>query len=538
MSNLILKEIASTVKTPLTNIINTSIKTGSVPDLWKVAKVIPLHKGGDETSFNNYRPISLLSVYSKVLEKTVHKQLYNFAEDFILSKFQFGFRNRHETTQAVLNYLQNIENNMSRKHHVSVFIDIKKAFDSVSHRILLAKLDHYGLDKMALKWFKNYLTNRRQRTVYESEHSEERALKCGVPQGSILGPLLFLIFINDMPLATKLAATLFADDTTYQLSGDDLRLLEKELNHELQKASKWFADNHLTLHPGKTRYVCHGKKPERDLILMLNGTQIKRISKDSDETAFKFLGLWIDEDLNWKEHVAKVTEKVRKLSFKVIQLKKFLSKNHVIMIYKGLVKPVMEYGIQIWGHAISKELVKANKKVIRIVNYKARHTHVEPILKEMNCLQLRDLYKSRVFTTLNKIRLEDCPIAVMQYIEFNDDSSRRWYQVKSGVKLTKLQRSLPKFHQAKAWNEIMTPERKLILDFPLKRAKIEIRKSFLDSYYSYCKQKHCYSCTLQKKLDLAAMREWSAKQEEKERMQREKALAEEQKRLWREAKLL
>ena len=285
-----------------------------VPDLWKVAKVIPLHKGGDEASFNNYRPISLLSVYSKVLEKAVHKQLYNYAEDFIITKFQFGFRNNHETTQAVLNYLQNIEQNHLHKHHVAVFIDIKKAFDSVSHPILIAKLKHYGLDETALRWFKNYLHNRKQRTLYNGISSEEQSLRCGVPQGSILGPLLFLIFINDMPMASKLATTLFADDTTFQLSGNDLDQLEKEINNELLKSAKWFSDNHLTLHPGKTRYVCHGTKPDRNLVLTLNGTEIQRISRDSEETAFKFLGLWIDEDLSWKEHVQKVTDKIRKAS--------------------------------------------------------------------------------------------------------------------------------------------------------------------------------------------------------------------------------
>ena len=118
------------------------------------------------------------------------------------------------------------------------------------------------------------------------------------------------MFINDMPLSAKLFTTLFADDTTYQLSGDDLIKLEKEINEELAKSAEWFANNHLTLHPGKTRYVCHGSLPSRNLNLYLNGTLIKRICKDSDEPAFKFLGLWIDEDLNWKEHVMKVTEKV------------------------------------------------------------------------------------------------------------------------------------------------------------------------------------------------------------------------------------
>ena len=214
---------------------NTSIRTGIVPDQWKIANVIPLHKGGDSTSFNNYRPISLLSVYSKVLEKVVHNQLYRYAEEKILTNFQFGFRTKHETVQAVMNYMQNIEAKKADKHHVSVFIDIKKAFDSCDHKILLRKLKHYGLNKMAVKWFESYLTGRKQVTFYGGEHSEELALTCGIPQGSILGPLLFLIFINDMPLATELTTTLFADDTTYQMSGNNWSELLKKFNTELSK---------------------------------------------------------------------------------------------------------------------------------------------------------------------------------------------------------------------------------------------------------------------------------------------------------------
>ena len=341
-----------------------------------------------------------------------------------------------------------------------------------------------------------------------------------------------------MPLAAKLATPLFADDTTYQLSGNDLAQLEREINHELAKSAEWFSDNHLTLHPGKTRYVCHGTIPNRDLILTLNGTMIKRICKGSDEPAFKFLGLWIDEDLSWKEHVRKVTEKIRKLSFKVIQLKKFISKNHVIMIYKGLVKPVLEYGIQIWGHALSRELTKANKKIIRIINYRAKHAHVEPLLKEMKALQLEDLYTVRVFTMIDKIRRKECPLAIQNYVTFHEESSRRWYQIKSEVKQSKLQRSLPKYHQTKAWNNMFTEVRKYFLQSPMKRAKIEIRDSFLETYYSYCTVKHCYSCAVQKKIDLANLKEYLEKQAEKEKAQREKAIAEEQRQAIRLAKLL
>ena len=176
MSNLLLKSLKESLLRPITDIVNTSIRTGVVPDQWKIAKVITLHKGGDSTSFNNYRPISLLSllsVYSKVLEKVVHNQLHRYTEEKILTNFQFGFRSKQETVQAVMNYMQNIEAKKICKHHVLVFIDIKKAFNTCDHKILQRKLKHYVLNEMAVKWFKSYLTGRKQLTVCGGEHSEE-----------------------------------------------------------------------------------------------------------------------------------------------------------------------------------------------------------------------------------------------------------------------------------------------------------------------------------------------------------------------------
>ena len=156
----------------------------------------------------------------------------------------------------------------------------------------------------------------------------------------------------------------------------------------------------------------------------------------------------------------------------------------------------------------------------------------------MKALQLEDLYTVRVFNTFDKIRRKQCPIAIEKYITFHEESSRRWYQIKSDVKQSKLQRSLPKYHQIKAWNNMFTEVRKYFLQSPMNRAKIEIRDSFLETYYSYCSVKHCYSCAVQKKIDLANLKEYLEKQAEKERVQREKALAEEQRQALRLAMLL
>ena len=227
--------------------------------------MIGLHKGGEKTDKNNYRPISLLSAFSKILEKVVHKQLYAFLENKIFCEEQFGFRNRRSTEQAIVNYMKNIEEGVENAYHASVFVDIRKAFDTVSHRILLAKMEHLGIRGRTLAWFEDYLTNRHQITQVNEDLSEVLVVLFGVPQGSVLGPLLFLLYINDMPTATSLGTSLFADDTTLQKSNKNLEKLKEEMNHELKKVQKWFEDNALALHPKKTRVILHNAKKVTNL---------------------------------------------------------------------------------------------------------------------------------------------------------------------------------------------------------------------------------------------------------------------------------
>ena len=243
---------------PLAYIINMSLLTGEYPDLLKLIKVITIYKCGETQDVNNYRPMSLLSIFDKIIETKMRKRLYAFLERHnVLFQNQFGFRRKKVLLFMLLPKSEMIKETIDNgKFGCGVFIDLRKAFDTVNHEILLVKLEHYGIRGKVLNWFQSYLSNRKQYVSFNGHSSELLEINGGVPQGSVLGPLLFLIYINDLPNISKvLNFYLFADDTNIYYESASLQDLEKTINKELNKLYLWLNVNRLSLNIDKTNYI-------------------------------------------------------------------------------------------------------------------------------------------------------------------------------------------------------------------------------------------------------------------------------------------
>lgn len=401
----VLKHIADLISPILSHVFNLSLSFGIFPDSLKIARVTPIFKGGDKCSVNNYRPISILPIVSKIFEKIIYKKVYSYLETktYLYNK-QYGFRSKKSTTQAILNHLQYIYSNIDEGNFVfSVFLDFRKAFDCVDHDILLSKLNCYGIRGLALNWFRSYLTNRKQYVVIGNAKSELLNINHGVPQGSVLGPLLFLIFINDIVKSTALFDfILFADDSTLSTSYPSVNQLNitETINDELQRVSNWLKANKLCINIDKTKYMLFSYRKTSNIHGIKFGDD--QIS-ETDST--KFLGIIIDKNLTFKPHITYISSKLSKSIGILHKVKHILPEEALKILYRTLIHPYIQYGIEAWygtNKNKSNAILVLQKKAIRAMLNLEYNANTNDSFKYLKILKLPDLYEYSLCTLLYK----------------------------------------------------------------------------------------------------------------------------------------
>ena len=419
------KKIISSVIKPLVHICNLSLSSGVFPDDMKIAKVIPLFKAGDKCFFTNYRPISLLPQFSKVLEKLFSVRLLKFIDKCdILSECQYGFRSNRSTSLALNELIEQLTYAIdNKKVSIGVFIDLKKAFDTINHSILLKKLEHYGIRGIALKWLTSYLCNRRQFVKYNGCESEMLNITCGVPQGSILGPILFIIYINDIcNVSNILKMILFADDTNAFCSGRDIVELVEVVNNELDKLNSWFRLNKLSLNVSKTNYVVFTNKRIPDYLpIKIDNKCVSRVYST------KFLGVIIDSKLNWKEHIGYVISKLLKSVSVICKAADVLDKFSLKLLYYSLFFPYINYCSEVWGTAYKTSLipiVTLQKRILRIICKVQRLDHTAGLFKSNAILPLHDLVHYKIAVLMYKAVHKLLPIALQARLHVFEVSKR------------------------------------------------------------------------------------------------------------------
>ena len=411
----------------LTHMVNCSLRTGICPENSKLARVIPVYKlKGSKHLYENYRPISLLSVFSKIMERLIYNKLFDFLVRYeILFKSQFGFRKGHNTTHATLDFVKTIEDALSNgEFAIGIFCDLSKAFDTLNHDLLLEKLDHYGIRGTAKDWIQSYLNGREQYVDFCGSTSDKLPLLTGVPQGSILGPLLFLLYINDLPAASNLKSVMFADDTNLLIKGKDLQNLANKLNHELESINDYFKANKLKLNTKKTKIVCFRKKTQK-----VDLTKIK-IYLDSNRLEFEeqavFLGITLDSHLSWDEHCKKVANTISRNNGAINRVKKYLPPPSLKILYNSLVLPHLQYGLSAWGGCTGqnkKRIITIQKRAIRTVSKSYFNSHTEPRLKSLGLLRLDELYKHQSATLIHDIINGRAPEPIKNLVTLNREST-------------------------------------------------------------------------------------------------------------------
>ena len=375
------------------HLINLFVQQGYFPENLKLGCITPIFKKGDRKKANNYRPVCSLSPLSKIIEKVINNRMVKFLDEHeILSKTQFGFRKKMGTETALLNYIDHIQNELNNnKYTISVFMDLSKAFDVIDHKILEHKLSHYGFRGKFLEFLLSFIKDRKYFVHINGQSSETKTVNTGVPQGSTLGPLLFLLYINDMALCSILLfLSQFADDSTITFSSQNLFQTIMTVEEEFKRILDWLAANKLIINLNKTHLMLFTNRARPDAIsITANGQSI------SEVTETKFLGVILDNKLCWDAHIKYISQKISK-SVSILRILKHTFPTNILKtIYHSLIYPYYNYCNLIWGCAASthlESLVLLQKKCIRLISKAGYYDHTASLFSDHKVLTVAEIY--------------------------------------------------------------------------------------------------------------------------------------------------
>ena len=428
----VIKYAANSIAKPMAILINSAMQEGVFPSALKIAKVIPIYKGDSHTLLSNYRPISILPVFSKIYEKAIVLRLNSFIEkNEILNNKQFGFRKNHSTSMALVTFTDYITENLDLGNSViSVFIDLSKAFDTVDHQILFKKLYNYGLRGNVLNLIIDYLSSRFQYVALDDCCSTLLPINCGVPQGSILGPILFLLYVNDIAKNMKFAQILlFADDTTIYIASKKLETLINLINSELKILSDWFLSNKLTINVNKTKYMLFrsskNKEAKLDMDIYINNFKLSGVNST------KFLGIEFDDCLNWKLHISSIERKLSCAIGVISKIRYKLNMQCALLLYNSMILSQLSYCTMIWASTYKSALHRIyllQKRALRVCSLSGKKLG-STLFQKYKKLTIYDLLKLQIlkfiYQSVHKLLPKTSVNIFQESTNIHDHNTRR-----------------------------------------------------------------------------------------------------------------